>query len=71
MKTYENIKNSNQVKEGDILVEFYFNSNEVWHSFEVNEVSNNGIELYCPSSALVFVGNDRLSAKDEYFKRVA
>ena len=70
MKTYLNIKNSNQVNKGDILVEFYFNSNEVWNSFQVYEVKQNGITLECKSSAFKFVSNDILNTKEELFKRV-
>ena len=70
MKTYENIKNSSQVKKNDILVEFYFGSNEIWHAFTVLETTNNGITLNCPSGALIFVSNEDLAKGGEYFKRV-
>ncbi len=70
MKTYLNIKNSNQVNKGDILVEFYFNSNDVWNTFEVYEVEQNGITLRCKSGAHMFFNNDRLNNKEELFKRV-
>lgn len=70
MKTYLNIKNSNQVNKGDILVEFYFNSNEVWNSFQVYKVEQNGISLECKSGALKFISNETLNNKNELFKRV-
>lgn len=70
MKTYESIKTASQVKEGDTLVEFCPQSNDVWHRFTVTEVKANGIELLCPSRALIFVSNEKLSADNEYFKRV-
>jgi len=70
MKTYLNIKNSNQVNKGDILVEFYFNSNEVWNSFQVYKVEKTGISLECKSGALMFVSNEKLNNKEKLFKRV-
>jgi hypothetical protein len=71
MKLYKNINNASQVNKGDFLVEFYLNSNEIWNSFEVYDVKDNGIQLYCKSGAVVFVSNDRLDSNDEYFKRVS
>jgi len=70
MKTYLNIKNSNQVNVNDTLVEFYTNSNEIWHHFKVYKTDKTGITLECPSNALLFVSNDRLNNKEEFFKRV-
>ena len=68
MMTYLKIKNSNQVNKGDILVEFYYNSNEVWNYFQVYKIEKTGISLECKSGALLFISNDRLNNKDEYFK---
>lgn len=69
MKTYRSIKNANQVKTGDKLVSFYPDSSEVWHNYTVNEVLTNGIELHCPSGALIYVSNETLLKDGEYFAR--
>ena len=66
MKTYRNITNSNQVQEGDILVEFEYNSNRVRCSHKVNEVRDNGILILCKSGFLMFVSNEDLEKYKEY-----
>jgi len=65
-----NIKNSNQVNVNDTLVEFYTNSNEIWHHYKVYKTDETGITLECPSKALLFVSNYRLNYWKEFFKRV-
>jgi len=70
MKTYLNIKNSNQVNVNDTLVDFYTNSNEIWHHFKVYKTDETGFILECPSNSLLFISNDRLNNKEEFFKRV-
>lgn len=70
MKTYLNIKNSNQLNINDTLVEFYSNSNEIWQFYKVHNIDNTGITLLCKSNSLRFISNDRLNNKEEFFKRV-
>jgi len=70
MKTYQTIKQAGDAKVGDILVNFYPKSNEVWHRFKVLEVTENGIELHCPSGACIWVENEELANENDYFKRV-
>ena len=70
MKTYKTIKKSNQVNTGDVLVEFYTNSTDIWNTFNVYNIDSKGITLECKSGALLFVSNDRLETKKEFFKRV-
>jgi len=68
MKTYKTIKTVTDVKKGDLLVEFYFNSNEVWQSYRVYEVNDFQMTLECKSGALISVSNETLSKKNEYFQ---
>ena len=70
MKTYLNIKNSNQLNINDTLVEFYSNSNEIWQFYKVHNIDNTGVTLLCKSNSLRFISNDRLNNKEEFFKRV-
>ena len=70
MKTYRWVDHSSVVRKGDRIVDFYFESDEVWGIYEVVEVSDKGITLYCPSKALFFTSNEELSEKPNYFKRV-
>jgi len=70
MKTYRWVDHSSVVRKGDRIVDFYFESDEVWGIYEVVEVSDKGITLYCPSKALLFTSNEELSEKPNYFKRV-
>ena len=69
MKTYESIKNTAQVQEGDTLVSFYPNSNNIWHRFTVLTSTSERIELLCPSNAVIYINNERLSTEKKYFKR--
>lgn len=69
MKTYESIKNTAQVQEGDTLVSFCPNSNDIWHRFTVLSTNSKRIELLCPSKAVIYVNNETLSAEKEFFKR--
>ena len=70
MKTYLNIKNSSQLNVNDTLVEFYSNSNEIWQFYKVHNIDHTGVTLECKSNALIFISNDRLNNKEEFFKRV-
>jgi hypothetical protein len=70
MKTYLNIKNSSQLKINDTLVEFYTNSNEIWQFFKVHNVDHTGVTLLCKSNSFLFVSNENLNNKEQYFKRI-
>ena len=70
MKTYLNVNNSDQLKKGDVLVEFYYSSNEVWHTYKVDETYDGGVSLICPSNAIIYVKNEDLNKNKQYFKRL-
>jgi hypothetical protein len=67
MKTYQKINTINDVKIGDVLLEFYPNSNEVWHKFKVIQINKTNFELQCPSRAIIYVSQNDL-IKESYFK---
>jgi len=72
MKTYESIKNTAQVQEGDVLVHFWNYPIEmkgkVHSTYNVLSVNSERIELHCPSKAVIYVNNGTLSDETDYFR---